>query len=261
MARMVPALARGLDILELMLDGGPLSASEVAARLGLPRTTVHELLQTLVARRYLQEIPGGPRRYGLGARLFELGNVYAADLDLAREGQAVAGQIAARCGETVHVALLDGTDVFYVAKADSTHPVRMVSAVGRRIPAHLTAVGKMLLSGLSDETLSGLYAADRPLPAMTENSITSLHELRRALDRIRREGLAWDDCESNPSVNCVAAPVRDHSGAMAAAMSISVPTPRWEDGARKELAQLVHEGARELSKQLGAPAGGLGMTA
>src|SRR5438876_8015420 len=131
--RQVPALARGLDILEFARSAGqPPSAAELTRGLGLPRTTVHELIQTLVARAYLDELPGAPRRYRLGVRLFELGNVYAAGLDLAREGRAAAEAVAAECQETVHVAIRDGTDVIYIAKVDSTHPVRMVSSTGGR---------------------------------------------------------------------------------------------------------------------------------
>ena len=85
----------------------------------------------------------------LHVRYEQLGSAFAERLDLAQEAHVVAQKVAADCDETVHVAVLDGTHVVYIAKVDSTHPVRMVSAVGRRLPAHCTGVGKMLLSGLS----------------------------------------------------------------------------------------------------------------
>src|SRR3954454_7175117 len=149
MGRAVPAVTRTLDILELFLDRPSLSAPEITERLGLPRTTVHELLSTLTDRAYLIAMPGQPTRYRLGMRLFQLGSVFADQLDLSQEALQVAREVAAACDETVHVAVLDGTEVVYVAKVDSTHPVRMVSAVGRRLPAHCTGVGKMLLTGLT----------------------------------------------------------------------------------------------------------------
>ena len=132
MARVVPAVSRALDILELFLDRPTLSAPEITDRLELPRTTVHELLGTLVERAYLVPVGGQPTRYRIGMRLFQLGASFADHLDLAREAQDVAHDIAAACDETVHIAVLDGADVVYIAKVDSTHPVRMVSAVGRR---------------------------------------------------------------------------------------------------------------------------------
>ena len=251
MGRAVPAVGRALDILELFLDEERLSAPEVAGRLGLPRTTVHELIGTLVERSYLAPAGGQPVRYRLGMRPFQLGAAFADHLDLAREAQQAAAEVAAACGETVHVAVLDGTDVVYVAKVDSTHPVRMVSAVGRRLPAHCTGVGKVLLAGLDLEELAARYPRGRALPAMTPRSITSLRRLRACLADVRELGLAYDERESNDAVHCVAAPVHDHGGALVAAMSISVPSFRWSDQRRREWSELVRRGAAGLSERLG----------
>src|SRR3954447_14699284 len=172
MSRAVPAASRALNILELFLDAPVLSAAEIVNQLGLPRTTVHELLGTLTDRNYLVVVPGQPLRYQLGVRLFQLGSVFAQQLDLAREAQRIAAEGAAECDETVHVAILDGTDVIYIARVESTHPVRMISAVGRRLPAHSTGVGKMLLSALDDHEVDALYAPLNTLPTMTSRSIS-----------------------------------------------------------------------------------------
>jgi IclR family transcriptional regulator, KDG regulon repressor len=251
MARAVPAVSRALDILELFLTDGTLSAPEITARLGLPRTTVHELVNTLVDRDYLAAVAGAPIRYRLGMRLFQLGGQFADRLDLTREAQEVATEVAAACDETVHVAVLDGTEVVYVSKVDSTHPVRMVSAVGRRLPAHCTAVGKVLIAALSTEDFQARYPRGRELPAMTPQSITSPERLRQHLAEVRDAGVAYDDCESNEAVGCVAAGVRDSTGQMVAAMSISVPTIRWSDQRRVEWTELVRRGAAALSRRLG----------
>jgi IclR family KDG regulon transcriptional repressor len=251
MSRAVPAASRALDILELFLDAPVLSAADVVGRLGLPRTTVHELLGTLVDRSYLVIVPGQPLRYQLGVRLFQLGSVFAQQLDLAREAQGVAAEVAAACDETVHVAILEGTDVIYIARVESTHPVRMISAVGRRLPAHCTGVGKMLLSGLTEQALDALYPRDSALPTMTPNSISSLARLKAELAEIAARGLAYDEAESSEDVHCVAAGVQEHRDEMVAAMSISVPTTRWDDARRDALADLVRDGAARLSERLG----------
>ncbi|WP_258348223.1 IclR family transcriptional regulator [Saccharopolyspora gregorii] len=250
MARAVPAVGRAFDVLELFLAEAELSAPEITAALGLPRTTVHELLGTLVERGYLVAAGEGGTRFRLGVRTFQLGSAYAERLDLAREGRLAAQEAALRCGETVHVAVLDGTEVLYVAKVDSTHPVRMVSAVGRRLPAHCTAVGKVLLAALPKRRFAELYAGRR-LVALTARSTTSRRELRRELDVVAATGIAREHCESNEAVACVAAPVRDSSGAVVAAMSASVPTPRWDDAADRALTGIIREGAAELSRRLG----------
>jgi IclR family KDG regulon transcriptional repressor len=251
MARTVPAVMRALDILELFLSGKDYSIPEITAQLGLPKTTVHELVNTLVVRSYLAPAPDRAHRYRLGLPLFELGSMFAAQIDLAREARAASERVAEACDETVHVAVLDGTDVVYVAKADSTHAVRLVSAVGRRLPAHCTAVGKTLLAALSDEAFEARYPRERALAAMTPRSITSVPRLREHLREISPRGLAYEICESNDAAACVAAPVRDRSGAVVAAMSISVPTPRWNEQVAKNFGVLVADGADWLSARLG----------
>jgi len=253
MPRVVPAVNRALDVLELFLDRPELSAREVAERLGLPRTTVHELLVTLVARGYLIAVPGQPMRYRLGMPLFQLGSAYAGRLDLVREAQIVARDVAAACDEAVHVAVLDGADVVYLVKVDSTHPVRMVSGVGLRLPAHCTAVGKVLLAGLDRASLDARLATGG-LPAMTAASITGPDALRAHLDQVRDDGVAVDDGESDAAMRCVAAAVRDHSGTTVAALSVSAPILRWTPPARTEWVTLVREGAARLSARMGHPA-------
>ncbi|GAA1643971.1 IclR family transcriptional regulator [Actinoplanes couchii] len=250
MARVVPAVIRALDILELFLERPELSAREVIERLDLPRTTVHELLVTLVERAYLIVVPGQPVRYRLGMPLFQLGSAFAGRLDLVREAQIVARDLAAACDEAVHVAVLDGADVIYLVKVDSTHPVRMVSAVGRRLPAHCTAVGKVLLAGLDRSGLDAVLAKG-PLVGMTPASITEPDRLRAHLERVRAEGVADDVGESDTAMRCVGAAVRDHSGAVIAAMSVSAPMIRWTPQSPQEWTGLVREGAAVLSRRLG----------
>ncbi len=250
MARVVPAVIRALDILELFLDRPELSAREVTERLDLPRTTVHELLVTLVERAYLIVVPGQPVRYRLGMPLFQLGSAFAGRLDLVREAQPVAREVASACDEAVHVAVLDGADVVYLVKVDSTHPVRMVSAVGRRLPANCTAVGKVLLAGLDRVGLDAVLAKG-PLPGMTPASVTDPDRLRELLERVRADGVAEDVGESDTAMRCVAAAVRDHSGAVVAAMSVSAPIIRWTPQSPGEWTALVREGAAALSGRMG----------
>ncbi|MBM2618210.1 IclR family transcriptional regulator [Actinoplanes sp. LDG1-06] len=253
MPRVVPAVVRALDILELFLDRPQLSARDVMERLDLPRTTVHELLVTLVERSYLIPVPGQPVQYRLGMPLFQLGAAFAGRLDLVREAQSVTREVGAACNEAVHVAVLDGADVIYLVKVDSTHPVRMVSAVGRRLPANCTAVGKVLLAGLDRSTLDAVLAKG-VLPGMTPESITDPDRLRAHLDGVRAEGVAVDIGESDSAMRCVAAGVRNHAGVVIAAMSVSAPIIRWTPQAHDEWTTLVRDGAATLSVRMGYPA-------
>ncbi|GAA4664878.1 MULTISPECIES: IclR family transcriptional regulator [Amycolatopsis] len=252
MPRLVPAVSRAADVLELFL--GPraeLTAGEIGERLGLPRSTTHELLTTLVSRRYLDR---RGNTYRLGPILLELGSRYRQRLEFSTEADAVARRVAAQCGETVHVGILDGLDVVYVSKIDSTHPVRLISAVGRRLPAHCTAVGKVLLAGLPAEELSTRLKG-RKLAALTEASITSRQALLAQLDEVRAKGVAHERSESNPDAGCVAAPIVDADGEWVAAMSISIPTSRHSEAAWVRWEELVRQGAAELSARLGHATG------
>jgi IclR family KDG regulon transcriptional repressor len=248
-----PALRRGLDILELFLDRATeeLRVPEIVERLRLPRASVHELVGTLVERGYLTEHPRRPNTYVLGVRAFQLGSSYERSLDLVREGTRVAADVVASCNETVQMTILDHTDVVFVAKVDSTAPVRLVSDVGRRLPAHCTAGGKALLSALDDKVLTGWYPADGRLPVLTPSSIDSLERLKAQLADVRTRGWASEYCESNDDAFCVAAPVHDRTGAAVAAMSISVPSVRWSAEREQLLAAQIVESAREVSTALG----------
>ena len=109
----------------------------------------------------------------------------------------------------------------------------------------------MLLASLPEPQLASRIPDATPLPGMTPNSITDPAALREALDEIRQRGVAVENRESNPDVSCVAAPVRDRTGQVVAALSISVPMIRWSDDRRGELEQLAAKGAAELSERLG----------
>lgn len=253
--RVVPALARGLELLETLAGSPePRTGAELARSLGLPRSTVHDLLRSLVALGYAREVDRQLHAFALGPAVLALGHSYLATIDFDGEATTVARELSAATGETVQVAVLDGTDALYVAKAESRNHLRLVSAVGRRLPAHLTGVGKAVLAHLPERELDRLYAGRTELVTMTEHSIGTLAELKVRLAEIRRSGLAYDYCESNPDVACVAAPVVDHEGQVVAGVSLSLPVTRWSDAYRDELGQQVRQAARTLSHTLGAPA-------
>ncbi len=252
--RAVPALHRGLDILEALLDQPQWSAPDLGRRLGLPRSTVHDLVSALVVRGYLVPCDGHPVRFRLGARLAQLGAAFGGQLDLVREATPLVERVAATCEETVNLAILDGAHVIYLVKVDSIHPIRMVSAVGRRLPAHCTSLGKAMLAELPVEHLRTLYPERAPLEAMTPFSITTVAALRARLAEVRRTGIAYDDRESDEGMWCVGAPVRDHTGDVIAGLSISTPMMRRTPATDTEWVRLVREGAAELSARLGHPA-------
>ena len=251
MPRLTPAVLRTLDILELFLDDAePLTAPEVARRTELPRSTVHELLATLVSRDYLRrdEATG---TYALGVRLLQLGNAYSMRFDLLGAANEVARELSARTGETVSVALREGAEVLYLAKIEIREFTVGVSNIGQRLPANCTGLGKALLAAVP-ETKRGLYADPEHLPVMTERSLSTLERLEADLRGVRdRGGIAFEHEESQPGVCCAAAQVRGADGEVMAAISVSVPTVRWERQPESHWADLVRASAARLSEQLG----------
>ena len=252
MAKVIPSVKRAFKILEQFRDKNlSLSVPEIALELGLPRTTAHDLVHTLLACGYLERVENGSHRFTLGLRVFELGSIYASQLDIHQEGMKIAKKISRGCDETVQMGIRDNTDVVFIVRVDSSQTLRLVSAVGSRLPAHCTAVGKMLLSALSNDELSNLFQGQKHLSAMTANSITSIDDLAKEMDVIRKRGYAYDDCESNEDARCVAAPVYDRNGSICAAMSITVPVTRMDSNRKKKLVPIVQQGAKELSLRLG----------
>lgn len=250
--RLVPAAMRAVDILEVLGSASaPMSGSEIAEVLGLPRTTTHELLNTMQHRRLILPVEGEVRRFTLGPLLLRLGSKYENQIDFASDAGVIARWLARESGETVHAAQLAGREVVYIAKVDTAHTVRMVSAVGRRLPAHTTSVGKALLATLREAELDELFPRGTRLERLTENSIVKLPELRTELQQIRKSGVAREWCESSEEVSCVAAAAYDHTGRASLALSIAVPISRHTEQKADEWSKLVAEGARELTLRLG----------
>jgi DNA-binding IclR family transcriptional regulator len=248
--RMVGAVSRGLDVLEVFLaEPGPLTVAQIAQRLDIPRSTLHEIVHTLRVRGYLEPRGDG---FSIGVRLFELGNVYGSRLDLTVVGREEAEQLVQATGETSQVAIRDGRDVVYVAKVDGSDMLRLVSEIGRRLPASCTGVGKAMLAGLSVEEVEALYPTDSDLVVMTPYSVRTRIALAGELASTREQGYAVDDCESNIAVRCVAAPVTDAADAVVAAISVSIPTARWSADTEQSVAAVVTQAGVRLSGRLGA---------
>lgn len=247
--RTVTAVARAVDILDIAARASdPPRVAAIALALGIPRNTAYELIHTLVERQLLRLTDDG--RVVLGVRLFEFGARYSQSVDLLAEGREIASTLRDASGETVHVATLSGCDAVYLVKEESRHAVRMSSAIGMRLPAHVTGVGKAMLAALPDSEFERLFAA-ATLEVLTPNSISTIEGLVRDLEATRARGYAVDHEESSPDVACVAAVIRDGSGGVAAGISISAPVSRLDASREPDLARMVMAAADELSRRLG----------
>ena len=247
----VKSADRALELLELFEgahDG--LTLAGVCAVTGWPKSSALALIRTLQQRKFLQisQVDG---TYRLGPRVASLSSAFLESLSAAREGAEVVRQVSRDCDETVHLAILQGRDVLYIAKEEGGGQMRMVSSIGLAIPAHATGVGKVLLAALPSHERDALYPPTVELSALTSRTITSHEVLTKTLREVRQRGYATDDGESTVGVKCIAAPVLDVRASVVAAMSISVPEPRFtEERVPYLFAQLV-AGARLLSLRMG----------
>ena len=223
--------------------------SDLARRLGLGKSTVHRLLTTLAAEGLIErdEESGG---YRLGLVVFELGEAVRVHLDLHAAAGPVLAAVREQTGESSQVGVLDGVDVVYVDRLESSQSLRLFTETGRRVPAHCTSSGKVLLAHLPDADLTALLAS-MDLIAHTPHTVTEPAALRSELDRVCRRGWAEAVNERELGVASVAAPIRDASGAVIAAISIGAPVIRLAAARRRELGALVVEAGEAVSRRLG----------
>jgi DNA-binding IclR family transcriptional regulator len=240
---------RAIKILEYLCRG-PTSLSELSRELGLHKSTAFGLLQTLVKHNYVhQEIKTG--RYRLGYRVLALGGAFLEHCDLREIASPYLQQLVDEHGETVHLVIMDDGQVVYVDKIDSPQSIRMVSRIGRRLPAHCTGVGKAILAYLPEEKVRAIVKK-RGLPRFTANTITTWEELSAELARIREEGVSYDREEIEEGLRCVAAPLIGYGQYPVGAISVSGPASRMTEEKMSRIAGSLKKVAGEISQQMGA---------
>jgi DNA-binding IclR family transcriptional regulator len=247
----VKSAERVLDIVEVLsAEPNGLTYTALLRTLHWPKSSLHELLIVLSERGYIEFDPD-ERTYTLGIRMWESGQAYLRHRNLTQAAGTIMDGIVRSINETVQLAVLDGLENVYLAKVDCSHPFRLQSDVGKRLYAHATGLGKVLLAHLSAEELAARLQG-RTLPRFTANTIANEGALLHELATIRERGFAVDNQEYTLGLRCVAVPVGDHSGRVIAAMSVSVPIMRIHPGLLPSALQLLAEGSLELSRRLGA---------
>ncbi|GGV22716.1 IclR family transcriptional regulator [Actinomadura cremea] len=216
---MSQSLARALGIL-IELGEGPRNLDELAATAGVHKTTVLRLLRTLEEERFVHR--DGDHRFHLGSRMFALARASLEQHGIRDVAAPHLAKLNETTGQTIHLGVLEGDDVIYLAKYDSRHAIRMYSRVGLPMPLHATAIAKVLLADLPAARRRRI-AEDIEYTPFTEHTITGPRELLAELDRVADQGHAMDDAEHETFIRCVGAPVRDASGRVVAAVSVSVP--------------------------------------
>jgi DNA-binding IclR family transcriptional regulator len=252
----IAVLDRALDLLEALAEapaGAPLGVSEVARRAGVTKSAAFRILSNLERRGYVDKDPISSR-YTLGAHLAYLGERSLGAIDLRGAARPALEELRRRFGETVNLGVREGSDVVYVDMIESAHGLRMAARVGGRDHLHSTALGKAILASLPATERDDLLDVPGGLPARTERTITDPAHLRTELERVRAHGVAEDRDENEVGARCLAAPIFDHRGAVAGAISVSAPDSRLDDARAAEVAVTVIEQAAAVTRRLGGRA-------
>jgi len=242
----VKSADRTLDILE-ELASGPASLAELSTRLRIPKSSLHSVLRTLEHRGWV-DIDPSRSAYSLGMRALLIGSSYVDTDPTVLRTSDIMDKLAADTGETIHLARLEGPDVVYLAKRESVHPLRMFSAIGRRLPAHATALGKAMLAELPDERVAGMLPEH--LSASTTHTITSRDELLKHLEGVRRAGYAIDAEEAGLGLRCFAVTLPFTSPSKDA-VSCSVPVARIDEAKERYIVNLLLQARQEVVQRFG----------
>jgi IclR family transcriptional regulator, KDG regulon repressor len=222
--------------------------SRLAKTLGIAKSTAHRLAITLLSEGLLEQNPENGR-YRLGIGLFRLGSLVRQRMDVSAEARPHLFGLRETTGETVHLALLYGTQIMYVYNLESAHAIRMRSDVGVCKPAFCTAEGLAMLAFQPTTLVDSVISEG--LKARTPKTRTDPHELRAALEEVRVRGYAVEDELSEEGMRAVAAPVRNSAGDVVAAIGVAGPTQRLSDAVLADVVPKVAHAASTISARIG----------
>jgi IclR family pca regulon transcriptional regulator len=246
----VQGLERGLSVLSAFRHRQSMTIAQVAAQTGLTRAVARRYLLTLRSLGCVADRNGG---FALTPRVLDLGFIYLSTSDVARLAEPMLERIVETLHESCSAAVLDGTEIVYLARVPAKRIMSVPLTVGSRLPAHATSLGKVLLAALEQRELDA-YFARQPLRALTANTITDQAQLRRVLAGVRRAGWASSDEECEAGVRTVAAPLLGPTNRVQAAINITGHAARVTmDQLQRVYLPVLLEGARHISRLLGAP--------
>jgi DNA-binding IclR family transcriptional regulator len=247
----VPAAHQALAILRyLSRQAGPVPAASVIRDLHLPRSTVYHLLATLAEDGFVTRLPD-ERRYALGLAAYELGTGYVRQAPLQRIARVPLADLVDRTGHSAHLAVLHGREVVYVIEERAPGRPPLVTDVGVRLPAQLTASGRAMLAQLPAAQVRALFPDPASFVLRTGLGPRSPSALRALLVDVRRRGHALEDGEVTAGFASIASPVLDHSGHPVAGVAVTFPAGAGPAGARERIAVQVARTAATISRRIG----------
>ncbi|KMO74955.1 IclR family transcriptional regulator [Mycolicibacterium obuense] len=245
----VQSVDRAVSVLEILARLGEVGVTELATEIGVHKSTVSRLLSALEDHELVEQAHERGK-YRLGFGLLRLSNAVSGQLDVTQQGREICERLAVELGETVNIAVLRSHYVVNVDQARGPRSVGSHNWVGELTPLHATSSGKILLAFMSADARRDVLA-DVRLTRYTDRTVTSMDELERQLEVVAGDGYVVSTEELEHGLTAVAAPIRDHAGIVIAALSVSGPVYRLDDGRAREVVPAVVAAAAAVSERMG----------
>ena len=244
------SVKKAIEILEALAkrENG-VGITQLSKQLDLPKSTIHQILSTLKSVRFAEQNPED-RKYHLGLRIFELGNIFQSQLQLRKIVHPYLYNLSGKTDETTYLVVLENDRIVYIDCVESTARLRAHPLFGIRVPLHCTSLGKAIMAFLPEQKINEIIH-ENGLERFTDNTITDSQILKRELKEIRKRGYATDNMEHEEGIRCVGAPIRNHRKKVFAAISVSGPSQRFDPPRIQTMAKLVIEASEEISRKMG----------
>ena len=250
MQEVVQSVERTLSILEVLSDyENGLGITEISEKVNLHKSTVHRLLSTLMVKGYVQQNED-TNRYKLTLKLFELGSKKVEKMNIVTAARPLLQELMEKTNEVIHLVVREGTEIVYIAKVESQNPIRMYSRIGKRSPVYCTAVGKSMLSHMTDNEVELIWNNSH-IEKLTENTVIDYEKFKENLSIIRKQGYAIDEQENEIGIRCIGTSILDYNGHVCGAISISGSIISFKEEKINEFAKLIIEYAGKISQELG----------
>jgi IclR family acetate operon transcriptional repressor len=245
----ISSVDNALRLLLAFRERRSIRLSDASALLEVAHSTAHRLLAMLAYHGFVTQEPES-KAYIAGPALIEVGLAVVRSMDIRSAVRSTLEHVQSHFGETVHLAVLEGTQVRYLDSIESNHALRVASRTGTTLPAHCTSVGKVLLADLSPERLKSLYPTAASLRGQTPSSITTMPKLLDELRLVAKRGYATNQGESEEDVSSVAVPLRDSKGTALATLSVAAPSSRMSAKRMREIGAYLQQQSDELAPSL-----------
>lgn len=246
--QVIAAAAGTLEVLEAISKlGVPSSLGSIISATGRPKGTVHRMVSTLVNTDFVRQDEAG--RYFLTLKAWRIGSVAVQALDIADKGRPILSKLGSETGETVHLAVLDPSGgVVYVSKVESPKSISVQTRLGQINPSWCTATGRSMIAF---NALVAQKVLSEKLEKFTNKTISSPVKIKELLDQVRVNGFAVTLAENHPEMGGIAAPIRDHTGAVVASCGVAIPAFRMNAELIDRFIPLVVDAANTISNLLG----------